>query len=93
MAAIPSHPLLVKLHENRGMLFPLAFVSLLLVILIPLPPRVMAQLRRRGVAVSPEANSADLVEAIFAAQERFMRQPLGCLPGRDEMRLKGRLVS
>jgi hypothetical protein len=45
------------------------------------------------VPVSPEANSADLVEAIFAAQERFMRQPLGCLPGRDEMRLKGRLVS
>ena len=59
----------------------------------PLPPRVMAQLRRRGVAVSPEANSADLVEAIFAAQERFMCQPLGGLPGRDEMRLKGRLVS
>jgi hypothetical protein len=59
----------------------------------PLPPRVTAQLRRRGVAVSPEATSADLVEAIFAAQERFMRQPLGGLPSRDEMRLKGRLVS
>jgi hypothetical protein len=34
-----------------------------------------------------------MVEAIFAAQERFMRQPLGGLPSRDEMRLKGRLVS
>ncbi len=41
MAAIPSNPLLVKLHQNRGMIFPLAFVSLLLVILIPLPPGVM----------------------------------------------------
>jgi len=41
MAAISSHPLLVKLHENRGMVFPMAFVSLLLVILVPLPPAVM----------------------------------------------------
>ena len=41
MAAIPANPLLAKLHENRGMLFPLAFVSLLLVILIPLPPGIM----------------------------------------------------
>ncbi|MGD1278111.1 MAG: flagellar biosynthesis protein FlhA [Tepidisphaeraceae bacterium] len=41
MASISSHPLLVKLHENRGMVFPMAFVSLLLVILVPLPPGVM----------------------------------------------------
>jgi len=59
----------------------------------PMPPWVVGQLRRRGVSVSPEATSADLVEAIFAAQERFMRQPMGMLPTRDELRLKGRLVS
>jgi len=59
----------------------------------PLPPRVTAQLRRRGVAVSPEATSADLVEAIFAAQERFMRQPVGLPPVRDGHLIKGRLAS
>ena len=32
-----SNPLLQRLHENRGMVFPLAFMSLLFVILVPLP--------------------------------------------------------
>jgi flagellar biosynthesis protein FlhA len=41
MAAIQTNPFFAKLHENRGMIFPMAFVSLLLVILIPLPPSVM----------------------------------------------------
>ena len=41
MAAIPAHPLFVKLRENRGMIFPIAFISLVLVILIPLPPPVL----------------------------------------------------
>src|SRR5487761_1074725 len=59
----------------------------------PLPPRVFAQLRRRGVPVPAEAAPADLVEAIFAAQERFMRQPLGGLPGREALRLRGQLAS
>jgi len=59
----------------------------------PMPPRVLAQLRRRGVAVGQEATPADMVEAVFAAQERFMRQPLGGMPGREELRLKGRLAS
>ena len=43
--------------------------------------------------MTQEASPADMVEAVFAAQERFMRQPLGGAPGRDEMRLKGRLAS
>ena len=60
---------------------------------LPTPPRVLAQLRRCGVAVSPEDPPADVVEAVFAAQERFMRQPLGIGPGREELRLKGRLAS
>src|ERR1700683_4936890 len=41
MASIASNPILLKLHENRGMVFPLAFVSLLLVILIPLPTEML----------------------------------------------------
>ncbi|HVT88385.1 MAG TPA: flagellar biosynthesis protein FlhA [Tepidisphaeraceae bacterium] len=39
--AVAANPFLVKLQENRGMLFPLACVSLLLVILVRLPPAVM----------------------------------------------------
>ena len=38
---IASNPLFIKLHENRGMVFPIAFISLLLVILIPLPTQVL----------------------------------------------------
>ena len=45
------------------------------------------------MAVTQEATPADMVEAVFAAQERFMRQPLGGMPGREELRLKGRLAS
>ena len=32
MASIASHPLFIRLHHNRSLLFPLAFISLLLVI-------------------------------------------------------------
>jgi hypothetical protein len=42
-----------------------------------IPTRVLVALRRRGVAVGPRANAADLIEAIFAVQEQFMRQPDG----------------
>src|SRR5688500_12823279 len=38
MSTLAANPVLLKVHENRGMIMPLAFVSLLLVILIPLPP-------------------------------------------------------
>src|SRR5580704_13993594 len=41
MATIASNPLFIKLRDNRGMLFPLAFVSLVLVILVPLPTMVL----------------------------------------------------
>ena len=37
MSAIPTHPIFARLHENRGMLFPFAFISLLVVLLVPLP--------------------------------------------------------
>jgi flagellar biosynthesis protein FlhA len=41
MSAIASNPILAKIHANRGMIFPLAFMSLLLVILVPLPTQVL----------------------------------------------------
>ena len=37
MSTLAANPVLLKVHENRGMILPLAFISLLLVILIPLP--------------------------------------------------------
>jgi flagellar biosynthesis protein FlhA len=39
--AVATNPIFAKLHENRGMLLPLAFISLLLVILLPLPSEVL----------------------------------------------------
>src|SRR6476660_6580148 len=39
--AIAANPFFQRLHQNRGMLFPLAFISLLFVILVPLPAQLM----------------------------------------------------
>ncbi len=41
MSVAISNPLFAKLHANRGMIFPLAVISLLMVILVPLPPAVL----------------------------------------------------
>ncbi len=41
MAVAVSNPFFAKLHANRGMIFPLAVISLLMVILVPLPPAVL----------------------------------------------------
>ena len=39
--ALQSNPIFARLHEHRGMLFPMAFISLLLVILVPLPTAIL----------------------------------------------------
>src|ERR1044071_6835748 len=39
--AVAANPIFAKLQENRGMVFPLACVVLLLVILVPLPTPVL----------------------------------------------------
>src|SRR5438067_224416 len=39
--ALTANPFFQRLHQNRGMLFPLAFISLLFVILVPLPAAMM----------------------------------------------------
>jgi flagellar biosynthesis protein FlhA len=51
-SAIASNPILLRLHQNRGMLFPLAFISLLFVILVPLHPAVMDVLLMMNLTLS-----------------------------------------
>jgi flagellar biosynthesis protein FlhA len=41
MAVTVSNPIFATLHANRGMIFPVAVIGLLLVILVPLPPAVL----------------------------------------------------
>jgi flagellar biosynthesis protein FlhA len=41
LATAASNPIFAKVHANRGLLFPVALICLLLVILIPLPPMVL----------------------------------------------------
>ena len=39
--AVASNPIFARLHDNRGMMFPLALVTLLVVILVPLPTEIL----------------------------------------------------
>ncbi|MGH7213779.1 MAG: flagellar biosynthesis protein FlhA [Tepidisphaeraceae bacterium] len=52
MAAIASNPILVRLHENRGMLFPVAFIGLLAVLLVPLPTAFLDLLLVLNITIS-----------------------------------------
>src|ERR1700761_8815933 len=52
MAVAASNPVFAKLHENRGMVFPMAFISLLLVILVPLPHFVLDMLLICNITLS-----------------------------------------
>src|SRR5947199_5235311 len=40
-AVVAPNPFFARLHENRGMIFPLALITLLLVILVPLPTPIL----------------------------------------------------
>jgi hypothetical protein len=46
-----------------------------------IPARILVKLRRQGVVCRPGITSAELIEAIFAVQERYMRQPEGTVQG------------
>src|SRR5215207_7432376 len=50
--ALTANPFFQRLHSNRGMLFPLAFISLLFVILVPLPAAAMDLLLVVNLALS-----------------------------------------
>src|SRR5690349_2894441 len=41
MSTISSNPILAKVHENRGMIFPITLIALVAVILVPLPTPVL----------------------------------------------------
>ena len=41
MTSLAANPILQKVHQNRGMIFPLAFIGLLVVLLVPLPTFVL----------------------------------------------------
>ena len=59
-----------------------------------IPPRVLVALRRHGVSIQARVNAAELIEAIFAVQEQFMRQPEGAAaPEPLSVHLRGRLAS
>ncbi len=40
-SAVITNPFLNRLHANRGMIFPIAFISLLMVLLVPLPTQIL----------------------------------------------------
>ena len=44
-----------------------------------IPTRVLVALRHKGVVLRSRVGAADLIEAIFTVQERYMRQPDGTL--------------
>jgi len=58
-----------------------------------IPPRVLVSLSRRGVSLRPRTTAAELIEAIFAVQEQFMRQPEGVQAQEPLIQLRGRLAS
>jgi flagellar biosynthesis protein FlhA len=41
MSTLAANPFITKVHENRGMIFPIALIGLLVVILVPLPTPVL----------------------------------------------------
>src|SRR5882724_346555 len=50
--ALAANPFFARLHSNRGMLFPMAFISLLFVILVPLPASIMDVLLMLNLTLS-----------------------------------------
>src|SRR4029077_20937234 len=50
--AVASNPIFAKLHANRGLVFPMAVISLLMVILVPLPPAVLDFLLIMNITLS-----------------------------------------
>jgi hypothetical protein len=60
-----------------------------------IPARVLVALRRRGVAFRSRVGAAELIEAIFTVQERYMRQPDGASPAESAAltELRRRLAS
>jgi flagellar biosynthesis protein FlhA len=41
VSSFTANPIVLKVHQNRGMLFPIAFMALLIVLLVPLPTFIL----------------------------------------------------
>src|ERR671921_2513550 len=52
MSTLTANPIFIKVHANRGMILPMAFISLLVVILVPLPPFVLDFLLVCNITIS-----------------------------------------
>jgi flagellar biosynthesis protein FlhA len=52
MTTVAANPILTKVHENRGMIFPFAFIGLLVVILVPLPTFMLDMLLVCNITLS-----------------------------------------
>jgi flagellar biosynthesis protein FlhA len=50
--AVAPNPFFAKLHANRGMIFPIAFIALLAVLLVPLPPFILDLLLVLNITIS-----------------------------------------
>ncbi len=50
--AVASNPILAMIHANRAMIFPFALISLLMVILVPLPTQVLDLLLIINISIS-----------------------------------------
>lgn len=53
----------------------------------PIPQRVIAELQRHGVPTALCGTPAELIEAVFARQEHFMRQPDGDVRSEQRRRI------
>src|SRR5437867_4271502 len=52
MSTLTANPVFLRVHENRGMILPMAFISLLVLILVPLPPFVLDFLLVCNITIS-----------------------------------------
>ena len=52
MTAAPANPIFARLHEHRGLVFPMAFIGLLAVLLVPLPTAALDLLLVCNVTLS-----------------------------------------
>src|SRR6476620_6531454 len=50
--AIAQNPIFARLRDNRGMIFPMALITLLLVILVPLPTSMLDLLLAVNITLS-----------------------------------------
>src|ERR1700761_2181234 len=51
-SAVASNPVFAQIHANRGMIFPIAFISLLMVLWVPLPTEILDVLLVLNITLS-----------------------------------------